>query len=165
MTAQQLAPVLTRKALKNTYRYAGGTISILLSGDDTGGAFSMWEAVQKPGSEPPLHVHHANDETFCILEGQMRIMIGDDIYDAGPGDILFAPRGIPHTFKVKSPVATVRTICTPSGFEDWFRELGEPANSFDLPDTVEPFSEAVFPKMLALGKRLQTETLRREVNF
>ncbi len=55
------------------------------------------------------------------------------------------------------------TICTPSGFEDWFRELGEPANSFDLPDQVEPFSEAVFPKMLALGKRLQTEIIQQEV--
>ena len=121
--------------------------------------------MQKPGSEPPLYVHHANDETFCVLEGKMRIMVGDDIYDAGPGDMLFAPRGIPHAFRIKSPVARVITLCTPSGFEEWFRELGERATSFDLPDRVDPFSESDFPKMIALGKRLQTETIQRELNF
>ena len=42
--------------------------------------FSLWEDVQKPGSEPPLHVHHASDETFYILEGAMRFLIGDTRY-------------------------------------------------------------------------------------
>jgi quercetin dioxygenase-like cupin family protein len=67
--------------------------------------FSLWEDVRKPGSEPPLHVHHASDETFYILEGAMRFLIGDQLHDAGPGDVVFAPRGIPHAFKMKSAVA------------------------------------------------------------
>ena len=53
MLATQMAPVVARKSLANTYQYAGGIITILLNGADTNGAFSMWEAVQKPGSEPP----------------------------------------------------------------------------------------------------------------
>jgi mannose-6-phosphate isomerase-like protein (cupin superfamily) len=126
MTELQLSPVLARKSLENTYRYAGGTVSVLIDGEDTNGAFSLWEGMQKPGSEPPLHVHHASDETFFVLDGRMRFLIGDRIYDAGPGDVVFAPRGIPHAFRIKSPVVRSITLSTPSGFEEWFRTFGEP---------------------------------------
>ena len=125
--------------------------SILISGEETGGAFSLWEGIQKPGSEPPLHVHHTSDETFQVLEDELRILIGDQIFEAGPGDVVFAPRGIPHAFKIKSPVFRGLTLCTPSGFEEWFRQLGEPAKSFDLPNEVAPFAEADFLKMIALA--------------
>ena len=165
MTTTQLAPVLSRKSLDNTYRYAGGTVSILIAGEDNGGQFGMWEAVQKPGNEPPLHVHHTTDETFHILEGKMRFLVGDQIHDAGPGDVVFAPRGIPHTFRIKSAVARVVTLCTPSGFEEWFRQLREPARSFDLPEDVLPLAESDFPKMLALGNKLGTEIIPQEVEF
>jgi mannose-6-phosphate isomerase-like protein (cupin superfamily) len=165
MIEAQLAPVLGRKRLENTYKYAGGTISILISGEDTGGTFSMWEGRQRPGSEPPLHVHYTNDETFVVLEGKLRILVGDEIYDASPGDVVFVPRGVPHAFKVKSDVVQALTVCTPAGFEEWFRVLGEPATSFELPDQVAPFSDADFPKMMALGKKLQTEIIARDVDF
>lgn len=159
MTTTQLAPVLSRKSLENTYRYGGGIVTIRMTGEQTGGAFSLWEAVQKPGSEPALHVHHTSDETFFILEGRMRFQVGDQVIDAGVGDVVFAPRGIPHTFRVKSDVVRIMTLCTPSGFEEWFRQLGEPATSLELPEKVVPFAEADLPKMLALGKRLQVEVL------
>jgi quercetin dioxygenase-like cupin family protein len=165
MTAQQLAPVLSRKILNNTYRYGGGTVSILLAAEETGGAFSMWEGVQKPGSEPALHVHHAMDETFYLLEGRVRFRIGDEVQEAGPGDVIFAPRGIPHTFRIKSDVARAITICTPGGFEEWFRQLGQPAASFDLPEVVAPFSESDLPKILALGRKLQVEILPADVEL
>jgi mannose-6-phosphate isomerase-like protein (cupin superfamily) len=165
MTALQTSPVLGRKSLENTYRYAGGTVSILIDGEETNSAFSLWEATQKPGSEPPLHVHHASDETFYVLEGKMRFLIGDRIYDAGPGEVVFAPRGIPHAFKIKSSVSRAITLCTPSGFEEWFQKLGEPASSFDLPEKVVPFSEADFPKMLEVAKKLQTEIIPKQVDL
>ena len=165
MTTTQLAPLLARKSLDKTYQYAGGTVSILIAGEDTDGVFSMWEAVQKSGSEPPLHVHHTSDETFYILEGNMRFMVGDQIHDAGPGDAVFAPRGVPHAFKIKSDVCRAITVCTPSGFEKWFRELGEAATRFDLPETTTPFSDDTFAKMLILSKQLQTEMVQREVDF
>jgi len=164
MTKKLLAPAITRKTLNNTYQYAGGTVSILLSGADTGGEFSAWEAVQKPGSEPPLHVHYTSDETFFVLEGEMRFMVGDQILDASAGSAVFAPRGVPHTFKIKSRQARAITLCTPAGFEEWFRALGQPATSFDLPERVQPFSEAEVRKMIALGRSLQTE-LVGEVDF
>jgi mannose-6-phosphate isomerase-like protein (cupin superfamily) len=164
MNATLLAPVITRKSLENTYQYGGGIVSILLSGSETGGQFAVWESVQKPGSEPPLHVHHTNDETFFVMEGSVRFMVGDQILDAPAGSVIFAPRGVPHTFKIKSPQARAITLCTPAGFEEWFRELGQPAVSFDLPDRPQPFSESQVKKMIALGKRLDNEIIR-EVDF
>ena len=160
MTQTLLAPVFARKSLNNTYQYAGGTITILLSAADTNGQFSVWEGVQKPGAEPPLHVHHTTDETFFVLEGQMRFMVGDQVVDASPGSVVFLPRGVPHAFKIKSPQARSMTLCTPAGFEEWFQILGQPATSFDLPDRVEPPSEAEVGRMIALGRELQTEVIR-----
>ena len=164
MTRALLAPIIKCKSLGNTYRYAGGIVSILLSGSETGGELAAWEAVQKPGSEPPLHLHHTADETFFVMEGEMRFMVGDRILDAPAGSVVFAPRGVPHTFKIKSSQARAITLCTPAGFEEWFRELGQPATSFDRPDLVQPFSEPELKKMTALGQHLQVEMVR-DVDF
>jgi quercetin dioxygenase-like cupin family protein len=160
MTNTLLAPLLTRKSLDNTYQYPGGTISILLSSADTGGQFAAWEGELKPGGEPPLHVHHTNDETFFVLEGEVHLMVGEEIIKAPAGSVVFAPRGIPHTFRIKSPVARMMTICTPGGFEEFFRTMGRPATSFELPESVQPFSEAEIGKMIALTKSLQVDLIR-----
>jgi quercetin dioxygenase-like cupin family protein len=160
MTRALLAPIIHRRSLENTYQYAGGTISILLSGSETGGTLAVWESVQRAGSEPPLHVHYDADETFLVMEGEMRFMVGEQVLDAPAGSVVFGPRGVPHAFKIKSPQARSITLCTPAGFEEFFREMGHPATSFDLPDRVQPFSEADYRKMAELGRRLKVDTLR-----
>ncbi len=164
-TMTTMEPVVAQKRLDNTYRYAGGTITILLTGEDTDGQFSMWEGVQRPGSEPPLHVHHTGDETFIIQEGCVRFRIGDRTIDATPGMVAFAPRSVPHTFRIQSPQAKMLTIATPAGFEEWFQVLGTPATSFDLPESVEPPSPEEFQKMLALSRKLGTEILPGPVDL
>src|SRR5437899_123645 len=117
MTNTTLAPFVRRKSPDNTYTYSGGTISILAGGEDTGGAFAMWEGTQRPGSEPPLHVHDREDETFYILEGEVVVMVDGNVHRLTAGDAIFLPRGLPHTFRIKSPAARVITMATPAGFE------------------------------------------------
>jgi hypothetical protein len=78
--------------------------------------------------------------------------------------VVFAPRGTPHTFRIKSPQSRAITVCTPACFEDWFREMGEPATSFDLPDEVQAIPDADRPRMMALSRRLNTEIVG-EVEF
>jgi len=56
------------------------------------------------------------------------------------------------------------TLCTPSGFEEWFRQMGEPAQSFELPADVAPPRESDFPKMMALTRQLQTELIPGDVD-
>ena len=46
----------------------------------------------------PLHVHHADDEAWYVLEGTLRFRLGDDEIEAGPGSAVFAPRGMPHAY-------------------------------------------------------------------
>jgi mannose-6-phosphate isomerase-like protein (cupin superfamily) len=46
----------------------------------------------------PLHVHHADDEAWYVLDGALRFRIGDDTFEAGPGSAALAPKGTPHTY-------------------------------------------------------------------
>jgi quercetin dioxygenase-like cupin family protein len=165
MPATQLAPMVGRKTVDNTYRYPGGTISILVAGENTGGAFSIWESALKPGGEPPLHVHHTADETFYVLEGNVRFVAAGEVRDAVPGDVVFVPRGAVHTFRIKSAAARMLTVATPAGFEEWFREMGQPVDSLELPAETIPFAESDFPRMMAISKRLDTEIIPHPVDL
>lgn len=53
---------------------------------------SEWEWIA------PLHVHHADDEAWYVLEGALRIRLGDEIREAGPGSAVLAPKGTPHAY-------------------------------------------------------------------
>ena len=47
----------------------------------------------QPGQGPRLH-HHPYDETFVILEGHVRVSVGNETLDGGPGDIVIGPAGV-----------------------------------------------------------------------
>lgn len=55
-----------------------------------------------PGHGAPPHTH-AYDELFVIQEGRGRYTIGDDSVEAGPGDIVVVPAGVPHGFVSVGP--------------------------------------------------------------
>lgn len=46
----------------------------------------------------PLHVHHADDEAWYVLEGMLRFQIGEESHEVGPGGAVLAPKGTPHAF-------------------------------------------------------------------
>lgn len=54
------------------------------------------------GAAPPLHIHRDADETFYVIAGTVSVFVGDERMDAGPGDYVFAPMGVPHAFLVTS---------------------------------------------------------------
>src|SRR5215831_15932200 len=132
------APMRGHKTLNNTYRYPGGTLTILADGSETGGAFALVESMQIPGGEPPLHLHEREDELFYVIEGQVSFWGGGVVHHLEAGESIFLPRQVPHAFRVKSKVARCLTYIAPAGFEDWFRMLGKPAESFVLPDHAQP---------------------------
>jgi len=53
---------------------------------------SAWEWIA------PLHVHHADDEAWYVLDGVLRFRLSDAIFEAGPGAAVFAPKGTPHAY-------------------------------------------------------------------
>ena len=49
------------------------------------------------GKGPCLHVHPYG-ELFVVHQGRARYEVGDESVEAGAGDVLFAPAGVPHRF-------------------------------------------------------------------
>ena len=115
--------------------YSGYLLTFLVTGDETGGTFSVVEEVGRKGlsAEPPMHVHQREDESFYVLEGRMGFVIGDTQIDAPAGTLVVLPRGVPHRFTLESEHVRVLNMCTPAGFEGFFRDLSEPAPSLTLP--------------------------------
>jgi len=123
-----------------------GRITVKAGPDETGNAFSQLEAVEPRGGATPVHVHHNEDETFYILEGEVTFVVDDERIDAGTGDFVFAPRGIPHAYVVHSERARMLVTISPSGTEQLFVSLGVPVTG------AEPPTDAVLPPMPELAR-------------
>ena len=97
----------------------------LVWGEESGGGFSLVEHPVPPRSLcAPLHRHTREDEYSYVLRGRMRALLGDDVVEAGPGDLVFKPRDQWHTFwNAGDEPCRILEIVAPAGFEDFFREL------------------------------------------
>ena len=72
----------------------------------------------------PLHRHNREDEYSYVIQGRMGALLGDEVLEAGAGDLVFKPRGEWHTFwnAGDEPCRILEIIC-PAGFERFFAEL------------------------------------------
>ncbi|WP_027087951.1 cupin domain-containing protein [Cohnella panacarvi] len=118
-----IQPICTQVNDTNTFKFLGNTSSLLVSGDETDGQFAILQMVETKGCEPPPHVHHREDESFFILEGEIEYTIGDKVYHAKPGTYLFAPRGIVHSFRLETNEAKYIVTAYPAGFDKFVKEL------------------------------------------
>ncbi len=102
----------------------GDVITLLVSGKETNGAFTVLTAKSRPGGGTPLHTHHNEDEALYVIEGEYDIRYGDETVRAKPGSFVFAPREIPHKFtNVGSTAGTILGVVSPAGFEGFFKEV------------------------------------------
>ena len=123
MTTPTLAdPFALEAAEGERLRFGDVQILIKASADTTGGAFALFE--ERDPVDTPLHVHEHEDELFFVLEGEHVFQVGEREYRAGPGDLVFAPRGIPHAQRRAVPrTGRVLVLSTPAGLEAFFRDL------------------------------------------
>jgi quercetin dioxygenase-like cupin family protein len=121
--------------------YVGNQVRFLINPEDTQGEFSLMEMISLAGTEPPPHIHQNEDETFIIQEGEVRIVIGEDVIDAKAGMVVFAPRGIRHTFKIMTPAVRWTILFTPGDFVNFFRDKSTetPQAGVITPPTPEQF--------------------------
>ncbi len=98
---------------------------LIIPGLDTDGGFSLVEHPMPPRAlAAPLHRHNREDEYSFVLEGRLGALLGDDVVEAGPGDLVYKPRGQWHTFwNAGDTEARILEIIAPAGFEDFFTEL------------------------------------------
>jgi mannose-6-phosphate isomerase-like protein (cupin superfamily) len=115
--------------------FLGNLVTVKATGGETRDRLTVVEFVNPPGFAPPLHRHLDEDELFYVLGGTARFRCDDEEFSAGPGDFVLLPVGLPHTFIVGAaePFRTLQ-ITSPSGFEQFVREAGEPARARRLPD-------------------------------
>jgi len=105
-------------------RFSDAEFLVKASAETTGGSFSIVEEVA-PLDTPP-HVHANEDELFIVLEGEHEFTVGETVFDVGPGAVVFAPRGIPHSHRRVVPrTGRFLTLVSPAGFEGFFRELSD----------------------------------------
>lgn len=106
----------------------GSLLTFLITGKETGGAFFLAEMSVPPGGGPPPHIHHREDESFHVLQGTLTIQVGGNTLTASPGDFVFLPREIAHSFKNNGDVAAKGLVLvTPAGLENYFAEVFDPA--------------------------------------
>lgn len=104
--------------------WMGSSYRSLLASRETDGRMSITDSTTDPGIGPPRHIHHAEDEAFVVLTGEIEFWTPAGRLRRGPGGTAFIPRGTEHTFRVTSPVPSRHlVILTPGGFEGFFAEM------------------------------------------
>jgi mannose-6-phosphate isomerase-like protein (cupin superfamily) len=77
----------------------------------TGTSFDVHEW---SGSGPGyLHVHHADDEAWHVLEGALTFRLGDREVEAPAGTTVFVPAGVPHDYYESQGPSRYLIILTP----------------------------------------------------
>ena len=115
---------------------AGGTYTILVSGKETGGRYSLIDMLVPPGGGPPPH-RHDFEEMFTILDGEIELTFRGETHRASAGSTVNIPANAPHAFKNASDKpARMLCMCTPAGQEELFIEVGDPVDSRTAPPHV-----------------------------
>jgi quercetin dioxygenase-like cupin family protein len=136
----------------------GELMTFLITGEETEGAYFLSEISVTPGGGAPPHIHHREDESFHLLEGTLTIQVGGDTITASPGDFVYLPRGLAHSFKnTGNAIAKARVLVTPAGLEGFFAEVFEPATNRSVPSPSQ--NQELIGRALAAGPKYGMELL------
>jgi mannose-6-phosphate isomerase-like protein (cupin superfamily) len=119
-------------------------VRFMIDGTDADERFSLVEHPMSPRAlAAPVHRHTREDEYSFVLEGRMGALLGDDVVEAGPGDLVYKPRNQWHTFwNAGDKPCRILEIISPAGFELFFKELSEMGGSLAAdPDDLARLSE------------------------
>jgi quercetin dioxygenase-like cupin family protein len=145
-----------RQSLEQSVWYSGHLLTFLATGEDTQGKFALIELTGRKGNVPPPHIHHREDETFYVLEGEMTFFAGGRTIKATPGTMVFLPRDVEHSFTIDSDQGRILVLLTPAGGEGYFQECSVPAPAMTLPPAVEtPYAE--IQKMVLVAQKFGIE--------
>jgi mannose-6-phosphate isomerase-like protein (cupin superfamily) len=100
-------------------------VRFMIDGPEAGERFALVEHPMSPRAlAAPMHLHTREDEYSFVLRGRMGALLGDEVVEAGPGDLVFKPRNQWHTFwNAGDEPCRILEIISPAGFEGFFREL------------------------------------------
>jgi mannose-6-phosphate isomerase-like protein (cupin superfamily) len=151
------APIVRRRDEGQAWWWFNSLTLVKASAHETGGLLTVLELFEPPHEEAPLHVHRNEDEAFVILEGTATFVIGDTTADVGPGDFLYGPRGIPHSYTTGAEGCRLLFILTPGGMEEMIAGMSRPAERLELPHP--PEEEPDWEKIAELASTYGNEIL------
>jgi quercetin dioxygenase-like cupin family protein len=139
----------------------GDTYTILLSGMDTAGRYTLIDMHVPPGGGPPPH-RHDFEETFILLDGELQATFRGEERIVRGGETIHIPANAPHQFhNASSKPVRMLCICSPAGQEQFFKELGVVvATRTTPPPKPDAGHEAAFIKnVMELAPKYRTELL------
>ncbi len=97
-------------------------LDVKVSGSDTNGDLAIFEQTSlSQGRGTPLHLHHAQDEIFYVLEGEYYFQVGDKKFSLTKGESIFLPRKVPHAWTQVSATGKMTVTMQPAGkLENFF---------------------------------------------
>ena len=138
-TPEQIDPAMLPSEVQQAVWFLGSLVRIRASGRDTAGRLALLEHHAERGYGSPVHRHLADEETFFVIDGELRVEVGGEANAAGAGSVAFLPRQLPHAFVVTSPQAWYLTLHTPAGFDGFVRAAGTPATgAMTMPPDAPP---------------------------
>jgi mannose-6-phosphate isomerase-like protein (cupin superfamily) len=137
----------------------GDVYTFLATQAETDGAYFVMSGMVPPDAGPPPHIHHNQVETFYIVEGQLGIMLGDEVYEAKAGDFVHVSIGTPHRFinRSQTPAKIIVTFVPAGDIEDFFREAFE--ETTDRHATPPPLDDALIQRLLKAAEHHDIEIL------
>ena len=126
--------------------FNGGLVTFYALGEDTGGAFTLFEEAIAPQDKALPHLHHEEDQAFYILEGNYEFVCDGRAFAAGAGSFVYVPRGAVHSYEnVGTKPGRILILSTPAGgTERIFFELGESVTESSTPPPAAPLDLAAF---------------------
>ena len=115
------ATIISPEEARCYRQMGGGEARLMVTGEQTSGAWWMGRFSEDPGFMTPLHYHPQSDEQMYVLEGVLSVYADDEWYELGPGTLALLPHGKPHAQGNRSskPVEFIGSG-TPAGFENLF---------------------------------------------
>ena len=104
----------------------GELVTRKVTAEQTGGPYSLFEVVSPPGGVPRPHVQHWEDECLYVIEGVFEFVEEDETFLAGPGSVVYVPKGNLHAYRNTGEAAGRLLVTqTPGGMhERFFEEVG-----------------------------------------
>jgi quercetin dioxygenase-like cupin family protein len=139
----------------------GDTYTILVTGEDTAGKYTLIDMNVPPGGGPPPH-RHDFEEMFTVLDGEVRVTFRGETFVARAGETVNVPANAPHSFtNAGDTPSRLLCLCAPAGQEEFFTLVGHPvAARTQAPPPLDAGAQAAFiAKVKALAPEYKTELL------
>jgi quercetin dioxygenase-like cupin family protein len=139
----------------------GDTYTILVTGDDTEGKYTLIDMHVPPGGGPPPH-RHDFEEMFTVLDGEVQVTFRGQTLIARAGETINVPANAPHAFtNAGDTPSRLLCLCAPAGQEEFFTLVGQPvATRTTAPPPLDVDAQAAFiAKSQVLAPEYKTDLL------